>query len=97
MINNVVLVTGYSKVTQLYPYRYPFFLKFFSHLGYCRILRQGLYSRFLLVICFKYSNMGYFLVVQWLGLHASTAESTGSIPDWGTKIPHAVQCGQKII
>jgi len=25
---------------------------------------------------------------------ASTAEGTGSIPGWGTKIPHASQCGQ---
>ena len=32
---------------------------------------------------------------QWLGLGASTAEGTGSIPHWGTKIPHAVRCSQK--
>ena len=35
------------------------------------------------------------LVVQWLGLHASTAGGTGSIPGWGTKILHAEQSGQK--
>ena len=28
----------YSKVIQLYIYMYLFFLKFFSHLGYYRIL-----------------------------------------------------------
>ena len=39
--------------------------------------------------------MGNSLVVQWLGLHTSSAGSTGSTPDWGTKIPHVVQCGQK--
>jgi len=30
------------------------------------------------------------LVVRWLGLHASTARSTSSIPGWGTEILHAV-------
>ena len=29
------------------------------------------------------------LVVPWLGLRASTAGGLGSIPRWGTKIPHA--------
>ena len=34
-------------------------------------------------------NEGYSLVVvQWLGLHASTARGMGSIPGQGTKIPH---------
>ena len=37
----------------------------------------------------KNVNIGTSHVVQWLGLHASTAGGTGSIPDWGTKIPHA--------
>ena len=39
--------------------------------------------------------MGTSLVVQWLELRAFTGEGTGSIPDWGTKILHAVGCGQK--
>ena len=30
------------------------------------------------------------MVVQWLGLGASNAEGTGSIPGQGTKIPHAI-------
>ena len=34
-------------------------------------------------------------MVQWLGLHASTAGGTDSIPGCGTKIPHAMQYGQK--
>ena len=34
------------------------------------------------------------LVVQWLGLHASTTGDGGSVPDLGTKILHAVWCGQ---
>ena len=29
-------------------------------------------------------------VVQWLRLSTSNAEGVGLIPDWGTKIPHAV-------
>ena len=37
----------------------------------------------------KYIN-GTFLVVQQLTVHASTAEGTGSIPGWGTKIPRAM-------
>ena len=39
--------------------------------------------------------MGTSLVVQWLRLYASTAGSTGSVPGWGTKIPHAARWGQK--
>ena len=35
------------------------------------------------------------MVVQWLGLRAFTAEGTGSILGWGTKISQAAQCGQK--
>ena len=35
------------------------------------------------------------LAVQWLGLHAFTAEGAGSIPGGGTKIPQATRCGQK--
>ena len=41
------------------------------------------------------SFFGNSLVVQWLGLHAFTAEGLGSIPCWGTKIPQAVWCSQK--
>ena len=32
--------------------------------------------------------------VQWLELCASNAGGTDLISSWGTKIPHAVQCGQ---
>ena len=39
--------------------------------------------------------MGNSLVVQWLGLHAFTAEGPGSIPGWGTKIPQAMRRGPK--
>ena len=35
-------------------------------------------------------------MVQWLRLHALTAEGLGSIPSWGTKIPYAVWKSQKI-
>ena len=34
-------------------------------------------------------------MVQWFRLHASSVGDMGSIPCQGTKIPHAVQCGQK--
>ena len=35
------------------------------------------------------------LVVQWLSLHTPNAGGTGSIPGWGTKIPHTARHGQK--
>ena len=38
---------------------------------------------------------GTSLVVQWLGLCASTAGSTGSIPGWGTRTPNASWSGKK--
>ena len=41
------------------------------------------------------STRGTSLVVQWLRLHASTTGGMGLIPGWGTKIPHAMQCGKK--
>ena len=34
-------------------------------------------------------------MVQWLRLHASIAGGVSSVPGWGTKILHAMQCGQK--
>ena len=33
---------------------------------------------------------GASLVVQWLKIHLSNAEKAGSIPSWGTKVPHVV-------
>ena len=41
--------------------------------------------------------LGNSLVIQWLGLHASIAEGTGSIPGQGTKSPQATWHGQKKI
>ena len=35
--------------------------------------------------------MGTSLTVQWLRLCVSNAGAVGSIPGWGTKIPHAVR------
>ena len=40
------------------------------------------------------ARLGNSLAVQWLGLLTFTAEGTGSIPGWGTKIPQAVRPGQ---
>lgn len=39
---------------------------------------------------------GTSLVVQWLRLCASHYKRWGSIPSWGTKVPHAAWRGQKI-
>ena len=41
------------------------------------------------------AKAGNSLVVQWLGLCASTAGGMGSIPDRRTEIPQAAQHGQK--
>ena len=40
-------------------------------------------------------DTGTSLVVQWLGLCASTTGGTGLIPGWGTRILHATWRGQK--
>ena len=34
--------------------------------------------------------------LPWLRLGASNAKGTGLIPDWGTKVPHALQQKRKI-
>ena len=39
----------------------------------------------------KNQSQGNSLAVQWLGFCAFTAMGTGSIPGWGTKIPHALR------
>ena len=39
---------------------------------------------------------GPSLPVQWLRLCAPNTEGAVSIPGWGTKIPHATECGQKL-
>ena len=41
------------------------------------------------------TTLGPSLAVQWLRHQVSTAGSTGLIPDWETKILHAMQHGQK--
>ena len=40
--------------------------------------------------------MGNSLVVQWLGLQASTAGDPGSIPGWETKIPQLRGTAKKL-
>ena len=47
------------------------------------------------VICKKKNPPWNSLVVQWLGLCASTAGGPGSIPGRGTKILQAALCSQK--
>ena len=43
----------------------------------------------------KYRRTGTSLAIQWLEIHTSAIGDMSSIPDWGTKIPHAMQHGQK--
>ena len=35
------------------------------------------------------------LVAQWLSLHVPNTRGVGSNPGWGSRIPHATQCGQE--
>ena len=46
-----------------------------------------------LVVIIKVFHLGASVVVQWLRLCTSTVQGLGSIPGWGTKIPHAAHCG----
>ena len=60
-----------------------------------RVSRKGGDARFK-----KWSmDRGTPLAVQWLGLRVSTARGVGSIPGWGTKIPHAtpLQAKKKVV
>ena len=62
---NVVLVSVYSKVVQLYIHMYPFYLVF-SHIGCYRIPSRvpcTIYSRSLLIIYFIYSSL-YMLIAN---------------------------------
>ena len=58
----------YSKVIQLYTYKYLFFSSFFYHVGYYIILNRvpTVYSRSLLVIylylCFY--HVGYYIILS---------------------------------
>ena len=59
LINNVVLISSIQLTDSVIHIMYFYFFKFFSHLGYCRVLSTVLvlYSRSLLVIYFKYSSL----------------------------------------
>ena len=41
-------------------------------------------------------GVGTYLLIQWLRLCTFNAGSVSSVPNQGTKIPHAMWCGQKI-
>ena len=45
----------------------------------------------------EHRDRGTSLLLQWLGLCVAHARGTGSIPSWGTKIPHAVRCSKKYL
>ena len=68
-------------------------LKYTTYIKYSRLNPTGVRPH-----CWKKKTENNFkgnsLAVQWLGLHAFTTADRGSVPDWGTKIPQALQCGQ---
>ena len=58
----------YSKVIQLYIYMYPFFFRFFSHIGHCVeywVEFPVLYSGSLLVIYLMYSSVCTLIPSSW--------------------------------
>ena len=59
-------------------------------LHYCKVISLQLK----LINLKKKTDGRTSLAVQWLRLCASSAGGIGSIPGWGTKIPHAVPCSQ---
>ena len=61
----------------------------FSRLSSCGLIQVDVSH------LFEYIITGTSLVVQRLRFRPSTAGRAGSIPGWGTKIPHALWCGQK--
>ena len=48
-----------------------------------------------MVLIHQLKERGNSLVVQWLGLCASTDRGPGSIPGWGNKVPQAARHGNK--
>ena len=64
-------------------------------------MESGKKSAYLVVCILSYRLLTLYkewetsLVVQWLRLHASTAGGMGSIPSWGSQIPHATWRGKK--
>ena len=66
-----------------------------SKVSFCLILVPFIFLSLFEVVNSKFINLGNSLVVQWFGLHASTAGGTGPIPGRGTKTQHAVRWGQK--
>ena len=49
-----------------------------------------------LLLAVEISNEGDFSGSPVVKISPSNAGSVGSIPGWGTKIPHATRCGQKL-
>ena len=59
--------------------------------GCKRVGREGFHCNMGMSQRLKASMLRTCLVVQWLGLHVSTAGGKGSIPGWGIKILHATE------
>ena len=85
----------YKGILHLYPFIYWQTLFSIPWLLWI-ILKQTWECRYLFFVILLYNTLKYIrhtrnsLVVQWLRLLTFTAKSLGSVPGWGTKIPHAV-------
>ena len=53
------------------------------------------FFEFCCCFCFLKSRLGTSLSIQWLRLCAPTGAGMGSVPWWGTKVPHAMWHHQK--
>ena len=88
LIYNVVLVSVYRKVSQLYLHIYPLLRRFFSHIGHYTVLSRVpvLHSRSLLVIFFfwpHHAACGIF--IPWSGIKPMfTALGVWSLHHWTT-------------
>ena len=78
----------WEKINKIKSYRKKM-LRFFFYLT--NIYQVSAMCQINVVLAtFKKLSLKISLVVQWLKFCASTAGGTGSIPNQGTKIPHAM-------
>ena len=82
----------------LFIYKYN---KFICKINKFAFIFSFFFSNIYVLLCAKCNRtatttkiLANTLAVQWLGLHAFTAEGPSSVPGWGTKIIQAALCSQ---
>ena len=91
LIYNVVLVSVYRKVSQLYLHIYPLLRRFFSHIGHYTVLSRVpvLHSRSLLVIFFFLATPCsmwdlYSLIRNQTHVHCIRSVESSPLDHWGS-------------